>query len=153
MTGKPAKTTSASGAASAPARPAGPTAGSSAEGTARTTSGASAAHAAATLRKPTDSAATKDRSATIASKAAEPVGMAPAQATTEILDCIGLLCPLPVLRARKRLLSLPSGSILAVQASDPMAAIDLPHFCAETGHDFLDASESAGFTTYRLRRR
>lgn len=72
--------------------------------------------------------------------------------TEETLDCIGLLCPLPVLRARKRLLALPAGTILAVQASDPMAAIDLPHFCTEAGHSFLDANEGAGFTTYRIRR-
>lgn len=72
--------------------------------------------------------------------------------TEETLDCIGLLCPLPVLRARKRLLALPAGTILAVQASDPMAAIDLPHFCTEAGHIFLDATEGAGFTTYRIRR-
>ena len=72
--------------------------------------------------------------------------------TEETLDCIGLLCPLPVLRARKRLLALPAGTVLAVQASDPMAAIDLPHFCAEAGHDFLGATEGAGFTTYRIRR-
>ncbi|MCC6864384.1 MAG: sulfurtransferase TusA family protein [Rhodobacteraceae bacterium] len=70
----------------------------------------------------------------------------------EILDCIGLLCPLPVLRARKRLLSLPIGTILAVQASDPMAAIDLAHFCAETGYHFLNATENEGYTTYRIRR-
>ncbi|AWB49058.1 hypothetical protein HYN69_11600 [Gemmobacter aquarius] len=70
----------------------------------------------------------------------------------ETLDCIGLLCPLPVLRARKRLLALPAGTILAVQASDPMAAIDLPHFCAEAGHDFLGELQGAGFTTYRIRR-
>lgn len=72
--------------------------------------------------------------------------------TEETLDCIGLLCPLPVLRARKRLLTLPAGSILAVQASDPMAAIDLPHFCTESGHHFLGATQDAGFTTYRIRR-
>ncbi len=70
----------------------------------------------------------------------------------ETLDCIGLLCPLPVLRTRKRLMSLPSGTILAVQASDPMAAIDLPHFCAEAGHHFLDATPGDGYTTYRIRR-
>lgn len=72
--------------------------------------------------------------------------------TEDTLDCIGLICPLPVLRARKRLLSLPAGAVLAVQASDPMAAIDLPHFCAESGHTFLDATPAAGFTTYRIRR-
>lgn len=72
--------------------------------------------------------------------------------TEETLDCIGLLCPLPVLRARKRLLALPSGTVLAVQASDAMAAIDLPHFCTEAGHSFLGATPGDGFTTYRIRR-
>ena len=45
------------------------------------------------------------------------------------VDCLGLLCPLPVLRARKRLLAMAAGEVLRVLASDRMAAIDLPHFC------------------------
>ncbi len=74
-------------------------------------------------------------------------------AMTEIdLDCEGLLCPLPVLRARKRLMDLRPGEVLRVRASDPMAAIDLPHFCAEAGHEFLDAVEAGGVTVYRIRR-
>jgi tRNA 2-thiouridine synthesizing protein A len=46
------------------------------------------------------------------------------------IDCEGLLCPLPVLRARKRLASMAPGAVLRVRATDAMAAIDLPHFCA-----------------------
>lgn len=68
------------------------------------------------------------------------------------LDCEGLLCPLPVLRARKRLAGMRSGQILRVTATDRMAAIDLPHFCAEAGHDFLDATEAGPVTAYRIRR-
>ena len=72
---------------------------------------------------------------------------------TEIfLDCEGLRCPLPVLRARKCLKDMAPGSILAVAASDPMAAIDLPHFCREAGHDFLSAQETGPVTIYRIRR-
>ena len=44
-------------------------------------------------------------------------------AITEI-DARGLLCPLPVLRARKVLLSLPQGALLRVLATDTMARID-----------------------------
>ena len=58
------------------------------------------------------------------------------------LDTCGLSCPLPVLKARKRLQSLPPGGVLHVLADDPAAAIDFPHFCAEQGHDLL--SESVG---------
>ncbi|MBO6686684.1 MAG: sulfurtransferase TusA family protein, partial [Parvibaculum sp.] len=53
------------------------------------------------------------------------------QETGEILlDVIGQQCPLPVLRARKRLLRLNPGALLRVFASDPVARIDMPHFCA-----------------------
>lgn len=72
---------------------------------------------------------------------------------TEIfLDCEGLRCPLPVLRARKRLMGLPPGAVLAVAATDPMAAIDLPHFCREAGHDFLSSQDAGPVTIYRIRR-
>ena len=56
----------------------------------------------------------------------------------EDLDATGLLCPLPVLKARKRLQGLQSGDILRVVADDPAAIIDIPHFCNETGHVLID---------------
>ena len=68
------------------------------------------------------------------------------------IDCEGLLCPLPVLRARKALAAMRPGEVLRLTATDRMAAIDLPHFCAEAGHDFLDATETGPVTAYRIRR-
>ncbi|SPF80150.1 sulfurtransferase TusA family protein [Pseudoprimorskyibacter insulae] len=59
-------------------------------------------------------------------------------------DAIGLLCPLPVLRARKRLSALAAGDILVLQTDDPAAIIDVPHFCQEAGHTLLDQQESEG---------
>ncbi len=53
------------------------------------------------------------------------------------IDCLGLLCPLPVLRAQKTLRGMTSGQVLRILATDAMAAIDLPHFCAEAEHQFL----------------
>ncbi len=71
----------------------------------------------------------------------------------EAIDATGLLCPLPVLRAAKRLRSLPSGSVLKIEADDPAAVIDVPHFCDEQGHTLLSASESGGRQVYLIRRR
>lgn len=68
------------------------------------------------------------------------------------VDCVGLLCPLPVLRARKRLLALREGAVLCVRATDRMAVIDLPHFCAEAGHDYLEMREEAGVMLHLIRR-
>ncbi|WP_137110736.1 sulfurtransferase TusA family protein [Rhodobacter sp. SY28-1] len=70
----------------------------------------------------------------------------------EIVDCEGLLCPLPVLRARKRLLSLASGSVLCVRATDAMALIDLPHFCDQAGHAYLGNQADGTVTLHLIRR-
>lgn len=58
------------------------------------------------------------------------------------LDARGLLCPLPVLKARKRLQALQSGQVLRMVADDPAAIIDVPHFCTEAGHKLI-SSEGA----------
>lgn len=57
------------------------------------------------------------------------------------LDARGLLCPLPVLKARRRLASLAPGQVLRMLADDPAAVIDVPHFCAEQGHDIVGQRE------------
>ena len=67
------------------------------------------------------------------------------------LDCTGLLCPLPVLRARKRLMAMRAGEVLRVLATDAMAAVDLPHFCAEAGHVFLAAEGTDAAMAYFIR--
>lgn len=60
-----------------------------------------------------------------------------------ILDVTGLLCPLPVLKARKILQTMAPGEILVVIATDPMTTIDLAHFCTEHGH-ILHSQECDG---------
>lgn len=70
----------------------------------------------------------------------------------EMVDCEGLLCPLPVLRARKRLLAMASGRVLCVRATDAMAAVDLPHFCTQTGHVYLEARQEGAVTLHLIRR-
>lgn len=52
----------------------------------------------------------------------------------QIIDARDLLCPLPVLRLRKALLAAPTSARLALIATDPMAQVDVPHFCATSGH-------------------
>lgn len=68
------------------------------------------------------------------------------------LDARGLACPLPVLRARKALLAMPSGARLLVEADDPLAAIDLPHFCAEAGHRLVASERSGNDQRYLIER-
>ncbi|WP_375700090.1 sulfurtransferase TusA family protein [Pseudophaeobacter sp. TrK17] len=68
------------------------------------------------------------------------------------LDAIGLLCPLPVLKARKRLKSMAAGEVLQVLADDPAALIDIPHFCTESGYEFLGQGTGDGHQIYQIRK-
>ena len=67
-------------------------------------------------------------------------------------DATGLLCPLPVLKARKRLQGLSSGDELHVTADDPAAVIDIPHFCSEAGHTLVDMSDQSTAQLYVIRK-
>lgn len=55
----------------------------------------------------------------------------------EEIDAIGLLCPLPVLRLRKRLQAHTHGAVVRLLADDPAAMIDVAHFCNEQGHTLI----------------
>lgn len=68
------------------------------------------------------------------------------------LDAVGLLCPLPVLKARKRLKTLAAGDVLRVRADDPAAVVDVPHFCTEAGHDLLGAETIGAVSHYFIRK-
>jgi tRNA 2-thiouridine synthesizing protein A len=71
----------------------------------------------------------------------------------EELDTCGLLCPLPVLKARKRLGGMAPGALLRVMADDPAARVDFPHFCAEQGHELVSAEETPGRLTFTIRKK
>jgi tRNA 2-thiouridine synthesizing protein A len=68
------------------------------------------------------------------------------------LDVTGLLCPLPVLKARKALGSMAAGHIIEVIATDPMSMIDMPHFCTEQGHELLQAEQREARFVFRIRK-
>lgn len=63
-------------------------------------------------------------------------------AEPDVYDLKGLKCPLPVLRAKKRLAALPPGSLLWLETTDPLASIDIPAFCTEEGHRLVEREVS-----------
>ena len=68
------------------------------------------------------------------------------------LDATGLLCPLPVLKARKRLSALALGDELEMLADDPAAIVDVPHFCAEAGHELVGQDDTGDAQVYIIRK-
>ena len=64
----------------------------------------------------------------------------------------GLACPLPVLKAKKRLKELASGDTLVVLATDPSAVKDFDAFCALTGHALVASEAEGGIFRFTIRK-
>ncbi|TPI49459.1 response regulator SirA [Mesorhizobium sp. B2-4-9] len=61
-----------------------------------------------------------------------------------VYDLKGLNCPLPVLKAKKRLAGMRPRSRLWLETTDPLAVIDIPAFCADSGHHLVETSAISG---------
>jgi tRNA 2-thiouridine synthesizing protein A len=68
------------------------------------------------------------------------------------LDVSGYQCPLPVLKASKRLSAMAPGSVLRLIATDPAAAIDVPHFCNERHHQLISSGNDNGRLIFLIRK-
>ena len=60
------------------------------------------------------------------------------------LDCVGLYCPMPIVKTAAKIKELKSGEVLEVVADDKGIKQDMPAWCKATGHEFLGVEESGG---------
>ena len=68
-------------------------------------------------------------------------------------DLRGLKCPLPVLKTRRKMSSMTSGALIRVETTDPLASIDIPHFCNEDGHELLETVKTETGHRFLIRRK
>lgn len=69
-----------------------------------------------------------------------------------VYDLKGLNCPLPVLKAGKRLAGMAKGERLWVETTDPLAPIDIAAFCAEKGHRLIETVAHGGAHRFMIER-
>ncbi|MGF9565681.1 sulfurtransferase TusA family protein [Neorhizobium sp. JUb45] len=70
----------------------------------------------------------------------------------ELYDLRGLKCPLPVLKTRRRLKDMVVGDDLLIETNDPLAGIDIPHFCREDGHAVVSSEKTADGHRFLIRK-
>jgi len=70
----------------------------------------------------------------------------------QVLDAKGLNCPLPILRAKKALKTMESGTTLEVLSTDPGSVADFAAFCRTTGNELVEQSDSDGVWVYLIRK-
>ena len=69
------------------------------------------------------------------------------------LDLRGLKCPYPVLKTENRMRSVPAGELMEVETTDPLSAIDIPHFCNENGHELVSQEKLENGHRFVIRKR
>ena len=60
----------------------------------------------------------------------------------QILDCIGLYCPMPVIRTKQEMDKLAIGETLEVLADDPAAEEDLKAWAKRTGQKIIEIEKT-----------
>lgn len=68
------------------------------------------------------------------------------------LNAEGLNCPLPILKAKKALKSVPAGEILAIRATDPGSVADFAAFCNQTGNELVSSGSEGDVYTFEIKR-
>jgi len=61
--------------------------------------------------------------------------------SAQSLDCMGLYCPMPIIKTSEKIKELKPGEILEVVADDRGIKQDMPAWCQATGHEFLGVEE------------
>jgi tRNA 2-thiouridine synthesizing protein A len=59
------------------------------------------------------------------------------ESPTEVLDCTGLQCPLPVVKTAQAIKKLPAGEVLELLATDPGVEPDMNAWTRRTGNELL----------------
>ena len=62
----------------------------------------------------------------------------------QTLDCMGLYCPMPIVKTNEKIKELKTGEVLEVVADDKGIKQDMPAWCKATGHELLGIEEAGG---------
>jgi len=60
------------------------------------------------------------------------------------IDCVGLYCPMPIVKTAQKMKELEPGQVLEVIADDKGIKTDMPAWAEKTGNEFLGIEEEGG---------
>ena len=68
------------------------------------------------------------------------------------LDCLGLYCPIPILKTRDALRSLAPGQFLEMTSDDPASEADMKSWTHRTGHDLVLVERNGAVFRFLVRK-
>jgi tRNA 2-thiouridine synthesizing protein A len=70
----------------------------------------------------------------------------------KVLDCSGMLCPVPVIKTSKGIKEIEIGQVLKMIATDPGAPADMAAWARQTSNELLDSHEEDGKFIFYFKR-
>lgn len=70
----------------------------------------------------------------------------------KVLDCSGMLCPMPVIKLSKAIKEIEVGEILKMMATDPGSPPDMEAWSKQTGNELLDSHQEDETFVFYFRR-
>ena len=68
------------------------------------------------------------------------------------LDCVGLFCPMPILKTRDALKAMAVGQVLEMTSDDPASEADMKSWTARTGHELLEIVRNGAVFRFIVRK-
>jgi tRNA 2-thiouridine synthesizing protein A len=72
--------------------------------------------------------------------------------TDRSLDCVGLFCPMPILKTRDALKAMLVGQVLEMTSDDPASEADMKSWTARTGHELLEIARNGAVFRFIVRK-
>lgn len=69
-----------------------------------------------------------------------------------VVDCRGMLCPMPLVRLAREVGAIAQGRIVKVLATDRCALADVPAWAADTGNEMLQWHEAGDHLVFYIRK-
>ena len=68
------------------------------------------------------------------------------------IDCLGLFCPMPILKTRDAMKHMTVGQVLEMTSDDPASEADMISWAARTGHELLEIDRDGAVYRFLLRK-
>ena len=68
------------------------------------------------------------------------------------IDCLGLFCPMPILKTREAIRGLGVGDVLEMTSDDPASEPDMRSWAARTGHELLEIDRVGAVFRFLVRK-
>jgi tRNA 2-thiouridine synthesizing protein A len=72
--------------------------------------------------------------------------------TDRILDCLGLFCPMPIVKTREAMAAMAVGQVLEMWSDDPASDADMKSWARRTGNELVAVTKDGPVYRFRVRK-